>query len=93
MKILILTTLIGLAYIFKNYFYSESPSTNEDSNYMIDITNFYTVHYKTYDHINYDIKITEKEKKIIDAFINGVRTNYTVRIVGGWVRDKVKICL
>jgi hypothetical protein len=105
MKILLLSFFLGVASILKIIHKnkdSEDLTINdvprEENPYttpmhdLVDIRDFYTIKYKKYNVISHDdLILTPKEEQILNALKNGIDEKYTIRIVGGWVRDKVRI--
>ncbi len=72
----------------RNNAYSPYDSHNQN---LVDVRNFYTIKYKKYKNISRNILVlTPQEQLILSALQNGIDHKYTIRIIGGWVRDKVK---
>lgn len=71
-------------------FNSNSAYYSQNKN-LVDVRDFYTIKYKKYKNISRNILVlTPQEQLILSALQNGIDNRYTIRIIGGWVRDKVK---
>lgn len=90
MKILLLTlTLITLS-LFNKYKRPKNIHLRTQTNNTIDLSEYYTIHYKSYPHVNKDsIPLNLNEEKILTALDKSINPNYKLYVVGGWVRDKL----
>jgi hypothetical protein len=83
----LLLTLFILTFIL--LYNSKKRQDKHDDSIFINIEDTYTINYRSYPNIDRNIKINKIELKIFDALNKGIPLNYTIRVVGGWIRDKV----
>ena len=97
MKILFLIALLTIAFIYKlrnkNNKNNVRGQNSDVISVLVDVQDFYTIEYKKYPIINTTIALNENEEKIFNALIKGVDNNYTIIVVGGWIRDKVSFTI
>jgi hypothetical protein len=91
--IIILIGIIFILYLLKErynpnfpipMFFSEQP-------YNVDVKFLYTIQNKKYENITTKINLSEEERNFLMKLNNSVSSNYSLRVIGGWVRDKVNI--
>jgi len=85
MKSLILLILFGTVY----YLHSKFSDYFNSQDIFLNVEDLYTIKYKTYPYISKNITINSNEKLLLNTLKNSIPEFYSLRLVGGWVRDKV----
>ncbi len=93
MKIVFLLLAFSLVLILKkkrNQHIQMKRESNNFSKGLVDISELYTINYKSYFKIIKDIKnFTDQERNILNLLNSDEFMQYNFYVVGGWVRDKV----